>query len=408
MSSKSPTVRVVVFCSHSIHDPLVSTLTLDYLLRLQEGKPDVDRRILLFTEEPAKQPLAVELSERLRLAGIRWVPVPYRLNGAQWWQKLRNLFVQLLVTIGFLGFAKRRVLMGALAYGGIYTTMLGALGLGRRVVLCFEPHSRYMVEMGIWKADGPKARVVGALERWQMRSVDNIVVPTLAVEELVARHRPKAGVVLQGITIDVPAAAFDPAARTELRERYQLADKLVLFYVGKFGGIYHTPGQYLRFLERMCAADQRVYGMVVAGHTDLAALKAEPAYARLADRMLLHPAVPPHELPRYLSAADIGVLAIPPTPAQVYRTPVKTAHYWAAGLPVLTPEGIGDDADIARTTRTGIVVSDLPDVDAQAVLAAYEELHKDGAQTLRARCVQVAMAERDTGHIVRILGDLLV
>ncbi len=90
-----------------------------------------------------------------------------------------------------------------------------------------------------------------------------------------------------------------------------------------------------------------------------ARIRAHNAYPALQRYLVLQPPVPPAILHQYLSAGDLGVVAIPPTPSQVFRTPVKSAHYWAAGLPLVIPAGVSDDADIAAIEGVGIVVPDI-------------------------------------------------
>lgn len=404
---KSPDRCTVVICTHGIHDPLVSTLMLDYLLRM--GPWPGRHRVLLFTEEPGPVADREQVTTHLISQGIEWVPLRYDPGRPQWRQRIRNIWKMYQVARRAVRNSHRKQVVGFLSFGGGYAMVMGMLGIGSATVVCFEPHSRYMIDLGIWSAGGLKARVVGAMEAWQMRRAKDIVVPTVAVQRLVERVRGNArGVRLQGVTIDVWCNSFRAQDRDRLRDEFGLSGYLVPVYVGKFGGLYHSPGQYLEFIQRMCSADDLVRGVIIAGAADLKALRDHPSYKDLAGKLVLLPAVPPADLPRYLSACDIGVLAIPPTPTQVYRTPVKTAYYWAAGLPVLTPEGIGDDADVVRATRTGIVVEDLPLVDAHKVLSAYRELCAEGLGELRQRCMSTAMAYRDSGSMVRILEELLV
>ncbi len=42
-----------------------------------------------------------------------------------------------------------------------------------------------------------------------------------------------------------------------------------------------------------------------------------------------------------------------------YLSPVKVAEYWACGLPILIPDGIGDDSQILKETGLGVVMEDL-------------------------------------------------
>lgn len=128
----------------------------------------------------------------------------------------------------------------------------------------------------------------------------------------------------------------------------------------------------------------------------------------LGDRLHVLGPVPPDALHGLLSAADCGVVAIPPTPSQAFRTPVKTAHYWAAGLPIIIPVGVSDDHRIATDENTGVALRDLAPDEAARAAAALARWRSEDPATLRARCAAGAFTHRDTAAMVRTLRDLLL
>jgi hypothetical protein len=298
-------------------------------------------------------------------------------------------------------------LVGYLSFGGAYAALLSKLGLGRSMTVCYEPHSRYMVEMGIWVNGGSRHRIVKALERLQLRTAKALVIPTRAGVALAAAEGAECEVVLQGITIDVKAAAHDPTARAAYRTEKGLREEVVLAYVGKFGGIYYSVGDYLLFAERLLERDQGLRFLVIASVAQLDGMRAHERFARVSERFILQPAVAPEHLHEVLSAADLGVIAVPPTPAQAFRTPVKTAHYWAAGLPVIIPEGVSDDHGIAAEEKVGIVVKGLPDVDLDRFFDDLTKLNAIDADGTRERCMKAGLKHRDTEMMVAHLQRLL-
>ncbi|MBL7965034.1 MAG: hypothetical protein JNM31_14465 [Flavobacteriales bacterium] len=379
---------------------------LDYLLRLQgEG---TERAILLVTEEPPGSVDDPELRADLVAVGIQWLRLGYDVRGAQWSQKLRNLLRIHSASRSFLRGAAERWLVGYLSFGGSYALLLGMLGLGRSATVCFEPHSRYMTEMGIWGRRSAKALFMGWLERLQMRRMDALIVPTRAGEQLALGYGRKGALVRQPITIDVQRSLHDAAARSHFRQAHGLneGDELI-GYVGKFGGIYYAVEEYLRFLHGMHHVRPTLHFLILAGHADLDAVRAHALFAVLGRSLILHPPVPPDRLHEVLSAADWGVIAVPPTPAQVFRTPVKTAHYWAAGLPLIIPRGISDDHTITAEEGVGVVVDDLRDVDAGRLLVAMDTLRGADPKTLRDRCMAAAWKHRDTSNMIRVIRSLL-
>ncbi|MCC6576300.1 MAG: hypothetical protein IT228_03060 [Flavobacteriales bacterium] len=390
---------------HGIHDPLMSTLMLDYVLRLQERGTDLD--ILLVTEEPGPTTLDPAWAARLERARITWKPLRYDVRGAQFPQRIRNIARLAWWSWRFTrGYAKRTA-VGFLSMAGAYAALVRPFGFQRLVLVNFEPHSRYMREMGLWSEGSLKHRVVRWSEGMELRRADAVVAPSTAVQELVRARHPGVELHLQGVTVDVRANARDEAAGAEVRRRYGLEGRTVVLYIGKFGGIYYSEAAYVRFMQTTCAADPAVHHLIVTHHEHMEQLRRAPGWDRVQDRTTLLGPMPPEALRPYLSAADLGVIAVPPTPSQRFRSPVKTALYWAAGVPILIPEGVSDDWWIAREQGIGIVVDDLPTMNGEALRTGLDHLRAGGVDVLRKRCVEAAMRLRDTGHMVDLLERLV-
>ena len=64
----------------------------------------------------------------------------------------------------------------------------------------------------------------------------------------------------------------------------------------------------------------------------------------------------PHsEVPGYLVASDFAFATIKPAPCRLFCPAIKIGEYWASGLPVLVPSGVGDDSAIAEAEGGGAV-----------------------------------------------------
>ena len=398
---------LVVLCSHAIGDPLVATLMLDYLLVLQNEVSG--RNVLLFTEEPTVVDIPTPQYDKLRSAGISWVPLHYDPKASgQWRRKLGNWFRIFRHCRRFLSEYPGSSVLGFLSMAGAYAALLRmVLPFEQAITLCFEPHSAYMREMGVWSPLGPKYLVMRALERLQMNRMDVLVVPTKAGLTYARKHGRKGSTPMLGVTIDVASCAFDPVARRTIRGRYGFGSAPVLVYVGKFGDIYHDVDQYMAFMRGVSSVVPACRFMVITQTAWSDAIQTHPYRASLGDHLVVVPPVPPDRLKEYLSAADLGVVAIPPTPSHAFRTPVKTAHYWAAGLPIIIPRGVSDDHRIAEEEGTGIVVDDLPVAGNHHLAQQMERFGSMDAGMLRQRCMDCAFRHRDTSLTVDLLKDLL-
>ncbi len=401
-------VRLVVLCCHGIQDPLVSTLMLDYLFRMQQRAPG--RKALLITEEPDVPPvLSPALEGRLRAAGITWSPLHYRVEGRQFLQKGRNLLLLWWRAWRFARKGRRRVVIGFLSMAGAYAALLRCLGFIRCICVNFEPHSAYMVDAGLWSERSFKYRFVAWSERFQVRRADVLIAPSSAVLQYAQGIGTLAQLHLQGVTIDVAAARRDDAAGLRYRAQWGIeAGSIVLLYVGKFNGLYYSEADYVRFMCAASAADPRVRHVLITFPEHISALRSAPGFEQVDRCTTLCGPMAPEVLHEALSAGDIGVIAVPPTPSQVFRSPVKTALYWAAGLPVLICRGVSDDWWVAEERGTGAVVGDLPSASVQELKEALAGLNDGaGAIGMRERCVRAAMELRDTSLMVDLLERVL-
>lgn len=70
------------------------------------------------------------------------------------------------------------------------------------------------------------------------------------------------------------------------------------------------------------------------------------------------------EMPRYLVAADLGILIRENHPLNQVACPTKFAEYVMCGLPVLVTEGLGDLSELVKRDQLGIVMKDPNDFTA--------------------------------------------
>lgn len=397
--------RVLVLCAHGINDPLVSTLMLDYVLRLQTGGSV--GRIMLVTEEHDASRASPEMISRMKHAGIAWRALRYDVHGWQVIQRMRNLVLLLWHAWRFMGFGRQRVVVGFLSFAGSYATVLRALVRARMVIVNFEPHSRYMIEGGTWRPGSLKARLTQWFERRQVARADAIIAPSEAVMEMVLEQRSRAPVRLQGVTIDADSYARDDEAGNRVRGQLGLVDRYIILYIGKFRDLYYSEAEYLRFMHESLAAVPDAHHMIITQDVHAEAFRSHAQWAALSDRCTVIPPMPPAALIPYLSAADLGVVAVPPTPSQRFRSPVKSAMYWAAGLPILIARGVSDDWKVAESEGVGVVLPDLLGAEAGRLRQGIDALRAQPRESLRLRCADTARRLRDTSLMVDLLREAI-
>ena len=84
--------------------------------------------------------------------------------------------------------------------------------------------------------------------------------------------------------------------------------------------------------------------------------------------------VPPTEIPKYLSGADIAVSFIKNCYSKQASSPTKNAEYLACGLPIVANSGIGDVDTLILGKRVGAIIEDFSPESYRAAITALRRL----------------------------------
>lgn len=180
------------------------------------------------------------------------------------------------------------------------------------------------------------------------------------------------------------AAKFGPdeQARDEARRALGLEGRFVVVYPGRFG-TWHYNEETFAVVRGLMDADPSVFFLVLTPDTEAAAALAARTLpeGRFAIRSARH-----DEVPRYLRAADLGVLLRAPDPLNEVACPTKFAEYVMTGLPVLISAGIGDCSPFVEHEQAGAV---LAQPDPKEAVAAVARIRNEPDAARRARIAAV-------------------
>lgn len=210
-------------------------------------------------------------------------------------------------------------------------------------VLIYDTHE---LETETTESKGLRQKLAKIVEAKLIKYVDHVVV----VSESIALHYassyriPKPSVILN-------APVVTPLTRTNLlREELGIPNSSVIFiYLGVAG-----PGRGITELVRVFRqrGDNRAV-LVVMGYGPLSDMLA--AEAEQCGNLFFKDAVPPSEVVRYTSSADIGVALIEPVCLSYeYCLPNKLFEYGMAGLPCLVSD-VTEMRRYVETNRCGYV-----------------------------------------------------
>jgi len=160
---------------------------------------------------------------------------------------------------------------------------------------------------------------------------------------------------------------FRPVSLAREKLRRELGRNGTVFvYVGKAGGWYDVEGM-VDFLAAARAVFRPLTLLVLT--TEDPSVFSE-LYEAAGIELIIRRAEP-HEVPDYLSAADVGLCFRHRFPSQLSCSPIKLAEYLACGLPVVATSGCGDYDELIEAEDVGVVIQNG---DEETVVAAAHEL----------------------------------
>ncbi|GAA4370425.1 hypothetical protein GCM10023185_44860 [Hymenobacter saemangeumensis] len=270
----------------------------------------------------------------------------------------------------------------------------------------FEPHADYMLESGVWRRYDPRY----LFQRYWEKRQKQLALGLMPVAEnyrrqLITEGVPAGRIVTVPCSVDAQAFAFDAASHTRVRQQLGFAGSdTVGIYVGKFGSIYYDAEAFDVF---KAAADHFGAGfrLIILTPDPIADVQRKLAAVGLQPGQVFITKAPHGEVPGYLSAADFAFATIKPAPCRLYCSAIKIGEYWASGLPVLVPPGVGDDSAIIEAESGGAVFDlDRPGSVA-AALARLDAIMQ--VPDYRARIHELALRHRSLSRAREAYAALL-
>ena len=220
----------------------------------------------------------------------------------------------------------------------------------------FEPHAEYMRQTGTWSRWDPKYLVQ---HRWECQ-VKRSAAALITVSQGYARHlQQQEGIAparLHTVPCWVDAERFrlDPQARSRVRQQLGCGDRLAVVYAGKVGGIY-SPLHELAMLRHLQVALGQSLHVIVLTSTDSETVRRQLRQVGFDDQQLFVDCVPHDHVGDYLNAADLALSFINSGPWSFACSAIKHGEYWACGLPLLMPPGVGDEAQWLEVEGAGAI-----------------------------------------------------
>lgn len=351
--------QVVIYLYNRLFDPLIQS---NFWLYIQDylNDPQSEVEFYVVTYEDEKFPLTAEQTSLVKLwqsKGMQWVPLQWHAG-----MSLKRKGIDL--ANGFLAVSKLRLkgvrhiaTLGSVA--GTFGYMIAVVLRMKLYLYQFEPHSELSRDAGAWRADSAQFKLSYYFER---KATEFATVIASGTRFMRQRLKDEWGV--NGEFIQIPTVAndrkftFDSALRTSVRQRLGLQDTdKVLFYSGKFGGLYY--GVETAWLFRwLLDIEPALKMLIVTPHTDEEVYALFDAAGVPKDTYrVCHSSY--DDIHQYYFAGDIGLITIPPGPSQFFRSSIKVGEYLCSGMPFITPYGVSEDFLYALEKDVGVVLKDF-------------------------------------------------
>lgn len=351
--------KVVIFLYNRLFDPLIqSNFWLYVRSYLEDDDNPLEFHVITFEDE--RFPLTGEQKMQVdswRARGLCWTALSWH-PGTGMKQKFLD------IQAGFHVVAKLRlrgyryiITLGSVA--GTFAYLYARTLFMRLFLYQFEPHSEYAADNGMWDPKSPQYKISHALERLAARFATVTASGTRFMQE---RLENTWGA--KGSFFKIPTVAndrkfvFDAALREQVRCELGISrDQKVLFYPGKFGGLYYRDETAWMF-RWLLDHDETLHFLIVTPHPDEEVIGMfNKANVPRESYSICH--CDYADIHRYYFAADFGIIAVPPGPSKKFISNVKVGEYLCAGLPFLITRGVSEDYLFALERKVGVVVDDF-------------------------------------------------
>ncbi len=247
----------------------------------------------------------------------------------------------------------------------------------------FEPHAEAMVENKTWKKNGLKFKVLFYFEKLETLVADQLIFAAEGMDKYIA-DKYKTTVLNYSIKpacIDLDAFSSKSLKNPGLVNKYNLNDKTVCVYAGKFGGIYleDETFQFIKSCMKYWGEDK--FRFLLLSNTCDHYLIGKLTKYGIAPNTVIKLFVPHNEMPNYLGLADFAISPVKPVPTKKYCTPIKDGEYWAMGLPTVIPPNISVDSDIIKESRAGAILERFDEAGCLAAIAQIDAIIKGKSRT---------------------------
>lgn len=336
-------------------DPLGSSQVVPYLIGL--SKKSIKFTLLTYEKKERLNDVnsVFKLKEILKEKNIRWEILRYHKSPTVPATAF-DIIMGLLKTLVIVRRDKIKIIHARSFVGAIPALLIAKL---LKLKFIFDMRGFWAderVDGGLWKTDGCLYKISKFFERKFILNSDQIVILTRKAKEIIERQFPKG--------IKRPIEVIPTCVDLKLfflkdinKDKFAKVGKnigLTFSYLGSIGTWYCLK-EMVDFFKIVRQKINNAHFMFLTPNGEKAIEDIMSSNGFFEDDFIIKKLYH-HEVPEWLSIADVSVFFIKPLFSKISSCPTKFAESLACGIPVITNSGIGDCDEIINKAGVGVVI----------------------------------------------------
>lgn len=387
--------KLGVFLYNRFFDSVNQSNLWLYINDILQRNSNKEYKIYLISYEDKNHPITdqqYELIKDWKAKGLVWIHLNWS-PGTNFFAKVKDI-VKGFIAVSYYRFKGCNHYVSLASVAGTFLYIYSRI-LGINIFLySYEPHSEYAIDNNMWLRNSLQYKVSNYLEKKAAKYARVIASGTKFMQErLMYDWKVKGKFFKLPTTVNDQKFQFSNENRVRMRTKLRLTDETkVLFYPGKFGGLYYKEETAFMF-KWIIEEDSTFHFLIVTPHKDEEVIAymdkagVSPSFYTIAqcDYIDIH---------HYYSAADFAVIAVPPGPSKKFISNIKVGEYLTAGLPFLITEGISEDYIYAKNKNVGVVVKDFKKKFIKKAVYEIQNYLSQDKKQLRLHCRDVGLEYR--------------
>lgn len=398
--------KVVVFLYNSFKDPVIQSNLFLYLKHTNENSNKYFFHIISFEQEAFKLSEAEikQTQSSLKAISIEWTPLTFTPGGLHY--KLKD-FSKLVVVLTKLRFHGFKYLITLNSVAGAIGYLFALLLRFKLYMYQYEPHSEFGVDGGLWTEKSLKFKILNKLEYLSAKYATVISNGTVYMLDRLKKWNVKATVYKIPSVVNEEKFQYSEEGRNAIRAKLNIAtEKHIFLYPGKFGDLYYSAKEVASFFKTIGENIDNCFFLVLTMN-DLEEISAIFKSEGIANNNFLITRATYDEMPNYLSAADMGLVAVPPQPSKKFCSNIKVGEYLCTGLPYFICEGVSEDDLVARQFNVGIAMKDLTTQSTLEIIPDIKRFLAEEKSAIVARCRPAGSNYRGFNKLILEFGKAL-